>query len=182
MSNETPSVNLGALQGLGGGSLPDSLAGLAEMAAQAQRPAAGQPLSDKDLVTQIVSAYVSHHNLSPGQLIELMRDVRDFIASSHWPRPDGGRKEPFVPVEESVHPDYLICLEDGARYKSLKRYLARRYNMTPEEYRRKWSLPESYPMVAPNFSQSRSVAAKAKRMGGRRFMRIVPPAPQGASA
>lgn len=178
-STETPKIDSGALLGTDGGianmGLPAVLAGLSGRMPQA----AGVPVGDKDLVAQIVSAYVSHHNLSPNQLIELMRDVRDFIASSHWPRPDAGRRDPFVPVAESVHPDYLVCLEDGARYKSLKRYLARRYNMSPEDYRRKWGLPDSYPMVAPNFSQSRSVAAKAKRMGGRRFTRIEP---QGAGA
>ena len=178
-SNESPKIATGALLGTDGGiantGLSASLAGLASRV-----PAeAGLPVGDKDLVAQIVSAYVSHHNLSPTQLIELMRDVRDCIASSHWPRPDAGRRDPFVPVEQSVHPDYLVCLEDGARYKSLRRYLARRYNMSPEEYRRKWGLPESYPMVAPNFSQSRSLAAKAKRMGGRRFARVEP---QGVGA
>lgn len=173
-SKETPNV-MGALRGTEGAKIADGLpAGLAGLIGQV--PQALPVGGDKDLVAQIVSAYVSRHNLSPVQLIELMRDVRDFIASSHWPRPDHARREPFVPVEQSVHPDYLICLEDGARYKSLKRYLARRYNMTPQDYRRKWGLPESYPMVAPNFSQSRSIAAKAKRMGGRRFMRVPAPA------
>ncbi len=179
-SNESPNFATGALQGTDGGITNIGLsAALAGFASKLPPGAAAVPVGDKDLVAQIVSAYVSHHNLSPTQLIELMRDVRDFIASSHWPRPDAGKRDPFVPVEQSVHPDYLVCLEDGARYKSLRRYLARRYNMSPEEYRRKWGLPDSYPMVAPNFSQSRSVAAKAKRMGGRRFARIEP---QGVGA
>lgn len=171
-SNESPKFATGALLGTDGGMTNTGLS--AALAGLASRAPSGVPVGDKDLVAQIVSAYVSHHNLSPTQLIELMRDVRDFIASSQWPRPDAGRRDPFVPVEQSVHPDYLVCLEDGARYKSLKRYLARRYNMSPEEYRRKWGLPDSHPMVAPNFSQSRSVAAKAKRMGRRRFVRIEP--------
>jgi predicted transcriptional regulator len=73
-----------------------------------------------------------------------------------------------VPIKKSVTPDYIVCLEDGKKFKSLKRHLRAHYNMTPEEYREKWGLPHDYPMVAPNYAAARSQLAKEMGLGQRR--------------
>jgi predicted transcriptional regulator len=140
-------------------------------------PAAAASVADeKDLVARIIAAYVSNNPVSPAELMPLMQSVRDFLGGMDGRR--GGRtgepvhlplrepREPAVPVDESVSADYIICLEDGVRCKILKRYLRSRYAMSPEQYRRRWSLPESYPMVAPSVSQARSQAAKKMQLGG----------------
>jgi predicted transcriptional regulator len=74
-------------------------------------------------------------------------------------------KEPAVPIRKSISPDYLICLEDGRKFKSLKRHLRTKYDMSPEEYRAKWGLPKDYPMVAPNYAKARSDLAKQMGLG-----------------
>ena len=79
--------------------------------------------------------------------------------------PEAAPKEPAVPVRRSITPDHLVCLEDGRKFKSLKRHLRTKYNMSPEEYRAKWGLPKDYPMVAPNYSQTRSSLAKSNGLG-----------------
>ena len=73
--------------------------------------------------------------------------------------------EPAVPVRKSITPEHLICLEDGRKFKSLKRHLRTKYNMSPEEYRAKWGLPKDYPMVAPNYAKARSDLAKQMGLG-----------------
>lgn len=140
-------------------------------------PAAATSAADeKDLVARIIAAYVSNNPVSPAELMPLMQSVRDFLGSMDGKRPARAGeaihlplrepREPAVPVEESVSPDFIICLEDGVRCKILKRYLRSRYAMSPEQYRRRWNLPESYPMVAPSVSQARSEAAKKMQLGG----------------
>ena len=140
-------------------------------------PAAAAAAADeKDLVARIIAAYVSNNPVSPAELIPVMQSVRDFIGGMDGKRhARGGEtmhlplrepRDPAVPVEESVSPDFIICLEDGVRCKILKRYLRSRYAMSPEQYRRRWSLPESYPMVAPSVSQARSQAAEKMQLGG----------------
>ena len=140
-------------------------------------PAAASSAADeKDLVARIVAAYVSNNPVSPAELMPLMQSVRDFISSMDGRRtaragegmqlPLREAREPAVPVAESVSADFIICLEDGVRCKILKRYLRSRYAMSPEQYRRRWNLPESYPMVAPSVSQARSQAAKKMQLGG----------------
>ncbi|WP_310542734.1 MucR family transcriptional regulator, partial [Phenylobacterium sp.] len=74
-------------------------------------------------------------------------------------------KEPAVPVKRSIAPDHLVCLEDGRKFKSLKRHLRTKYDMSPEEYRAKWNLPKDYPMVAPNYAKARSELAKSMGLG-----------------
>ena len=74
-------------------------------------------------------------------------------------------REPAVPLKKSVNPDFIVCLEDGRKFKSLKRHLRTKYNMSPEEYRAKWSLPKDYPMVAPNYAKARSDLAKQMGLG-----------------
>ena len=81
------------------------------------------------------------------------------------PAPAASKQRPAVPVSRSVQPDYIVCLEDGAKLKMLKRYLRSRYDLSPEEYRRKWGLPADYPMVAPNYAARRSDFAKKIGLG-----------------
>jgi predicted transcriptional regulator len=89
------------------------------------------------------------------------------------------RKEPAVPVRRSITPDHLVCLEDGKTFKSLKRHLRTKYDMSPEEYRAKWGLPKDYPMVAPNYAAARSALAKNMGLGkgGRQIVEVEPEPP-----
>lgn len=120
-----------------------------------------------DLSADIVSAYVSHNALSVTDLPKLIADVHGALRglqSAAAPEPVEELK-PAVPVRKSVAPDYIICLEDGKKFKSLKRHLRTHYNLSPEEYREKWGLPADYPMVAPNYSATRSRLAKDNGLG-----------------
>ena len=127
-------------------------------------------LPDNDLIelsAEIVSAYVSHNALSPTDLARLIVEVHGTLKGLHTneaPEPTEELK-PAVPVRKSVAPDYIICLEDGKKFKSLKRHLRTHYNLSPEEYREKWGLPADYPMVAPNYSATRSRLAKDNGLG-----------------
>ena len=110
-----------------------------------------------DLAADIVSAYVSNNTVSSGDLPALIADVYAALqrtSSGVAPEPQPEPLKPAVPVKKSVTPDYIVCLEDGKKFKSLKRHLRTQYNMTPEEYREKWNLPADYPMVAPNYAQA----------------------------
>lgn len=126
--------------------------------------------SDNDLIdlsTEIVSAYVSHNALSVTDLPKLIADVHSALKglqSNVAPEPAEELK-PAVPVRKSIAADYIICLEDGKKFKSLKRHLRTHYDMSPEEYREKWGLPPDYPMVAPNYSATRSRLAKDNGLG-----------------
>jgi predicted transcriptional regulator len=120
-----------------------------------------------DLSTEIVSAYVSHNALSVADLPKLIADVHSALTglrSGGAPEPAEELK-PAVPVRKSVAADYIICLEDGKKFKSLKRHLRTHYDLSPEEYREKWGLPADYPMVAPNYSATRSRLAKDNGLG-----------------
>lgn len=117
--------------------------------------------------TEIVAAYVSHNAISPTDLPRLISDVHDALKALGTQEaivPEE-EKKPAVPVRKSVTPDYIICLEDGKKFKSLKRHLRTHYNLSPEEYREKWALPVDYPMVAPSYSATRSRLAKANGLG-----------------
>ena len=126
--------------------------------------------SDNDLIelsTEIVSSYVSHNALSVTDLPKLISEVYSALRSlrtSGAPEPVEELK-PAVPVKKSVAADYIICLEDGKKFKSLKRHLRTHYDLSPEEYREKWGLPADYPMVAPNYSVTRSRLAKDNGLG-----------------
>ena len=120
-----------------------------------------------DLAAHIVAAYVGNNTVAPADLPNLIFDVVGALN-----RVQGGPVEaepepvkPAVPVKKSVTPDYIICLEDGKKFKSLKRHLRTQYGMTPEQYREKWGLPADYPMVAPNYAQARSDLAKQMGLG-----------------
>ena len=120
-----------------------------------------------DLSADIVSAYVSHNALSVTDLPRLIADVHAALKNLQSPGAAEPTEElkPAVPVRKSVNPDFIICLEDGKKFKSLKRHLRTHYNLSPEEYREKWGLPADYPMVAPNYSATRSRLAKDNGLG-----------------
>ena len=128
-------------------------------------------MSDKaeiiDLTTEIVSAYVGHNNVSTTELPTLIHQVFDALANAAKTtgRSVTEKAEPAISIRKSVTPDYLICLEDGKKFKSLKRHLRTHYNLGPDEYREKWGLPADYPMVAPNYAQARSRLAKKMGLG-----------------
>jgi predicted transcriptional regulator len=123
-----------------------------------------------EFTTTIVSAYVSNNTVIAGDLPSIINDVHDALAraSLHASQPPSEELKPAVPVKRSVTPEYIVCLEDGKKFKSLKRHLRTHYNMSPEEYREKWSLPPDYPMVAPNYAAARSELAKKMGLGQRR--------------
>ena len=117
------------------------------------------------LTSQIVAAYVGRNSLPLGDLPSLIQTVYQSLANLGATALPATGQEPAVPVKKSVMPEYIICLEDGKRLKMLKRYIRTRYNMTPEEYRRKWGLAADYPMVAPNYAAQRSAFAKKIGLG-----------------
>jgi predicted transcriptional regulator len=117
------------------------------------------------LTSQIVAAYVSRNALPLGELPALIHSVYQSLAGLGHSGGAVTGQEPAVPIKKSVTPEYIICLEDGKRLKMLKRYLRTRYDMTPEEYRRKWGLPADYPVVAPNYAAQRSAFAKKIGLG-----------------
>ncbi|QQX92711.1 MucR family transcriptional regulator (plasmid) [Gluconobacter sphaericus] len=117
-----------------------------------------------ELTADIVTAFLSRNDLEVDQLPALIRSV--YQAFQDEPVPEAtAAPEPFVNPKKSVFPDYIICLEDGKKLKMLKRHLKTAYGMTPAEYREKWGLPESYPMVAPNYSEKRSSLAREIGLG-----------------
>lgn len=120
-----------------------------------------------DLSADIVCAYVSHNALSVSDLPKLISDVHAALRGLQAPGAAEPVEElkPAVPVRKSVAADYIICLEDGKKFKSLKRHLRTHYDLSPEEYREKWGLPADYPMVAPNYSATRSRLAKDNGLG-----------------
>ncbi len=120
------------------------------------------------LTTEIVAAHVSNNTVAVGDLPGLINQVYQSLASiGQSPAAPAERPQPAVSVKRSVHPDYIICLEDGKKLKMLKRHLKTAYNMTPEEYRERWQLPPDYPMVAPNYARQRSRLAKEIGLGTR---------------
>lgn len=120
---------------------------------------------------RIVAAYVRNHRVGIGDLPSLIATVRRALDSAGKPSaPAPTERKPAVPIRRSVTPDYIVCLEDGKKLKTLKRHLRTVYGMTPEEYRARWNLPDAYPMTAPNYAADRSAMAKARGLGriGRR--------------
>ena len=124
-----------------------------------------------ELATDIVSAYVSNNTVAPAELPALINEVHAVLTrlgQGAAAEPLAEPAKPAVPVKKSVHPDFIICLEDGKQFKSLKRHLRTRYGMSPEQYREKWGLPVDYPMVAPNYAAARSELAKQMGLGQQR--------------
>jgi len=120
--------------------------------------------------TRIVEAYVSNNTLDAKDVPMLIGEVHQALnrLTNGVAQPVRDEPKPAVSVKRSVMPDYIICLEDGKKFKSLKRHLRTHYNLTPEEYREKWGLPHDYPMVAPNYARARSELAKKMGLGTRR--------------
>ena len=123
------------------------------------------------LVTDIVVAHMSDNPVPVGDLPVLIREVFGALATVGRSPPAQERPAPAVPVKKSINPDFIICLEDGKKFKSLKRHLRTQYNLTPEQYREKWGLPTDYPMVAPNYAAARSQLAKQMGLGQQRRRR-----------
>lgn len=123
-----------------------------------------------ELTAEIVSAYVSNNTVVMNDLPALIGDIHEALnqASAKGNKPDREELKPAVPVKKSITDDYIICLEDGKKFKSLKRHLRTHYDLSPEEYREKWELPHDYPMVAPNYAAARSKLAKKMGLGQRR--------------
>jgi predicted transcriptional regulator len=116
-----------------------------------------------ELTGDIVSAYVAANNIQRSELPGLIADVHSALTNLGKPAPEA-KAEPPVPIKQTIKSDYIISLEDGKRYKSLKRHLSSR-GITPVQYREKWGLRPDYPMVAPNYSKARSELAKALGLG-----------------
>jgi predicted transcriptional regulator len=119
------------------------------------------------LTADIVSAYVTNNKVESADLSKLIQDVHMALvrAPSAATEPEQKPLVPAVPIRKSVTPDYIVSLEDGRKFKSLKRHLQGTYGMTPDEYRTKWGLPRDYPMVAPNYAKARSDLAKRMGLG-----------------
>jgi predicted transcriptional regulator len=120
-----------------------------------------------EMTADIVSAFVGANTVSAAELPSLIQSVYSTLANMSGaaePVEDAPR-EPAVPLKRSITPEFLICLEDGRKFKSLKRHLRTKYNMSPEDYRAKWGLPKDYPMVAPNYAKARSDLAKQMGLG-----------------
>jgi predicted transcriptional regulator len=123
-----------------------------------------------ELTAEIISAYVSNNTVVASDLPTIITDVHDALSKVTQRVGAAEREElrPAIAVKKSVTPDYIVCLEDGKKFKSLKRHLRTHYSLSPEEYREKWGLPHDYPMVAPNYAQARSALAKQMGLGTRR--------------
>jgi predicted transcriptional regulator len=123
-----------------------------------------------ELTAEITSAYVSNNAVQREDLSSIIADVHEALSKAAQRIGPMEREElrPAVAVKKSVTPDYIVCLEDGKKFKSLKRHLRTHYNLSPEEYREKWGLPHDYPMVAPNYAAARSQLAKQMGLGTRR--------------
>jgi len=126
-----------------------------------------------ELTADIVSAYVSNNSVQAGDIPSLINQVHSALMRVSTGQSDAPTEplKPAVPVKKSITPEYIVCLEDGKKFKSLKRHLRTQYNMTPEQYRDKWDLPTDYPMVAPNYAAARSQLAKQMGLGQQRRRR-----------
>ena len=129
-----------------------------------------------ELTADVVSAYVSNNPVPIGELASLIGNVHVMLTNTAGNVVPEKPKEPLnpaVPIRKSVHPDFIISLEDGRKFRSLKRHLMTHYGMTPDDYRAKWGLPADYPMTAPNYSATRSELAKTMGLG----RKAAPPPP-----
>ena len=133
-------------------------------------------LDTLSIAADIVAAYVSNNPLPVGELPKLIGDIHAALKGIGTPTIEPViKQEPAVSIKKSVTPDFIICLEDGKKFKSLKRHL-QHFDLTPDEYRQKWNLPSDYPMVAPNYAATRSALAKSIGLGRK------PAAPTPAAA
>jgi len=125
------------------------------------------------LTAEIVSAYVSNNTVPAADIPALINQVHAALSRVSAKSGDGASEplKPAVSVKKSITPEHIVCLEDGKKFKSLKRHLRTQYNMTPEQYREKWGLSADYPMVAPNYAAARSQLAKQMGLGQQRRRR-----------
>jgi len=123
-----------------------------------------------ELTAVIVSAYVSNNTLVAADLPSLIEETSDALRQAAIKAAQPLKEEliPAVPIKNSVTPDYIVCLEDGKKFKALKKHLRTSYQLSPEDYREKWGLPYDYPMVAPNYAAARSALAKKMGLGQKR--------------
>jgi predicted transcriptional regulator len=116
-----------------------------------------------ELTVRVVAGFVSHNTLTAAELPALIRTTYAVLSELSPDRfSSRPQQAPAVPIDESVTRDYIMCLEDGRRLKTLKRYLRRKYSLTPEQYRARWHLPDDYPMVAPGYAELRSSLARRR--------------------
>lgn len=138
-------------------------------------------MADNDLLeltTDIVATHVANNTVSAEELPTLIRTIFEALVKTETPAPpEAPKQEPAVSIRASVKPDHIVCLEDGQKLKTLKRYLRTKYNMSPEDYRAKWGLPRDYPMVAPAYAEQRRVLAKQIGLG----RKSAPASPAAAS-
>ncbi len=118
-----------------------------------------------EYASDIVSAYVSNNPIQSTELPDLIREVHSTLQDLKNSAGEAAAPEPAIAIKKSITDDFLICLEDGKKFKSLKRHLRSKYGMSPEEYREKWGLPYDYPMVAPSYARKRSALAKEMGLG-----------------
>lgn len=122
--------------------------------------------SKLELTASIVSAYVAKNSVPMANLADLVANIYGTLQKLEMPAAaEDVAQTPAVPIKKSITPDYIISLEDGRKFKSLKRHLSTHYGMTPEQYRAKWRLPPDYPMVAPNYAATRSALARSMGLG-----------------
>jgi len=130
---------------------------------------APKPNSDDFLrmTAQMVAAYLRKNSVPTTQITEVINSVYGSLRAidGRANAPAAAEIKPAVPIKKSVTPEYIICLDDGRKFKMLKRHLRTEYNMTPEQYRQKWGLAADYPMVAPNYAKQRSAFAKEIGLG-----------------
>ncbi|QUD89621.1 MucR family transcriptional regulator [Phenylobacterium montanum] len=136
-----------------------------------------------ELTADIVAAYVSNNSVAASELPAMIRSTYTALSGAEAPpAPPEEPQAPAVSIRKSIQPDFLICLEDGRKFKSLKRHLRTKYNMSPEDYRAKWGLPKDYPMVAPSYAEARSNLAKQMGLGqGGRGAAPAKPVAKGAA-
>lgn len=122
------------------------------------------PSHIQQLVARVVAAYLGANHIADGTISDLIRTVHTTFAGL-GAEPAATALNPAVPIKKSAFPNYLICLEDGIKLKTMKRHLWAEHRMTPDSYRERWKLPDNYPMVAPNYSAQRSDLAKQIGLG-----------------
>ena len=134
---------------------------VAKMAGKQGRPPGQQAFMDR--ACDIIIAFLNNNSVAPGEVPGLIASVHATLSRLYGPGAGGA-----VDIHATVTPDYIVCLEDGKRLQTLKRYLGGRFGLTPEQYRQKWNLPSDYPMVAPNYAKRRSQIAKKMGLGHKR--------------
>lgn len=124
-----------------------------------------------ELTSRIVAAYISRNAVPAGDLPDLIQQTYSSLSGTsqrHQSEPGVEEQRPAVPIKKSVTVDFIICLEDGVKFRSLRRHLMAKYGLTPERYREKWGLPADYPMIAPSYARQRSELARASGLGKKR--------------